>query len=98
VSLAVRFLPAARLELRKAVEFYDAQVSGLGDEFAHAVERTIQQAARNPYHGREVLEGNPRLLLDRFPYSVVYRTHADTLVVVAVAHQRRKPIYWQSRF
>jgi hypothetical protein len=37
-------------------------------------------------------------LLPRFPYGVVYLAAADTsIVVVAVAHARRRPRYWLTR-
>lgn len=33
----------------------------------------------------------------RFPYQVVYVVHADGVVVLAVAHDRRAPSYWAAR-
>jgi hypothetical protein len=33
----------------------------------------------------------------RFPYRVVYRNRPDEIVVVAVAHLRRRPGYWKNR-
>jgi 16S rRNA G527 N7-methylase RsmG len=38
----VRFLGAARAELREAVEFYDGRVPSLGNDFAAEVQHTIQ--------------------------------------------------------
>ena len=38
-----------------------------------------------------------RYLLRRFPFSVVYRVEAARVVIVAVAHGRRRPGYWKSR-
>ena len=38
-----------------------------------------------------------RVVVERFPYSIVYRRDPDFIVIVAVAHQRRRPRYWRSR-
>lgn len=35
-----------------------------------------------------------RCVLHRFPYSIYYTIDTDTVVVLSVAHQRRKPYYW----
>jgi hypothetical protein len=33
----------------------------------------------------------------RFPYSIVYKEAADKIMIVAIAHQRRRPGYWRRR-
>lgn len=32
-----------------------------------------------------------------FPYNVPYAVEKDTIVIVAVAHQTRRPSYWKAR-
>ncbi len=41
--------------------------------------------------------GTRRVFPKDFPYSVVYRETANSLVVLAVAPFRRKPAYWRNR-
>jgi hypothetical protein len=36
-------------------------------------------------------------VLVRFPYSVMYVVESDTLFIVAVAHQSKRPAYWADR-
>jgi len=38
-----------------------------------------------------------RCRLKRFPYSVVYTQDVDDILILAVAHQHRKPNYWRAR-
>ena len=38
-----------------------------------------------------------RLMVDGFPYDVVYRAHVDAIEVLALAHHRRRPGYWRRR-
>jgi hypothetical protein len=35
--------------------------------------------------------------LEEVPFSFVYRVEANRIVIVAVAHGRRRPGYWKSR-
>lgn len=38
-----------------------------------------------------------RRLLRRFPYSILYTVDRDEVVILALAHQKRRPAYWHSR-
>jgi len=38
-----------------------------------------------------------RCRLRRFPYSVVYTQDGPDILVLAIAHQHRKPGYWKRR-
>jgi len=42
-------------------------------------------------------DGNRHYLLRRFPFSVVYRLEPSRVIIVAVAHARRRPNYWKHR-
>ena len=41
--------------------------------------------------------GVRRYLLRRFPYAVAYLGEVGQVVVLAVAHTRREPLYWMVR-
>jgi hypothetical protein len=38
-----------------------------------------------------------RLLVNRFPYQAVYRVRHGEIVIVALAHLKRRPGYWKHR-
>jgi len=38
-----------------------------------------------------------RVLVDRFPYAVIYFEADDVIYVIAIAHTKRRPLYWQAR-
>lgn len=82
----VRFLGAARAELRRAVDRYDAQLLGLGDEFADEVEHCLREIAAYPEIGSVYLPGTRRIPTRRFPFDLVYGIWAEELVIVTVAH------------
>jgi len=91
------FHPDAETELAEAALFYESRMSGLGRFFAAEVERTIALVREYPEAGPAVGPKRRHVLVARFPYSIVYRHDPDAIVIVAVAHQRRRPGYWRRR-
>jgi plasmid stabilization system protein ParE len=85
--------------LTEAVRWYDARRSGLGGEFFDAVADTLSRVGTNPDIGTMMSSDGltRRALVARFPYQVVYRLRPAEIVVVAVAHLKRRPGYWKSR-
>jgi plasmid stabilization system protein ParE len=95
--MPVHFLPAARDEFLAAADFYERQASGLGRDFIAEVERNLALLAANPEIGAPWHYQTRRLPMRRFPFNIVHQLHADQLVIVAVAHQSRRPGYWRTR-
>jgi plasmid stabilization system protein ParE len=93
----VAFLPAAREEFLVAAQHYDAAAPGLGYDFIAAVERAVARIGTFPDHGSPHLLGTRRVVLPRFPFSVVYLPEREAVLVVAVAHHSRRPGYWRDR-
>lgn len=76
---------------------YNEQVPGLGDDLVNEVEAAVQRAVAHPDSGTPDVVGARRMRVRRFPYSVVYAPRGDQLIVLAVAHDRRRPRYWPAR-
>lgn len=94
------FLEAAAAELEEGIVFYELRAEGLGERFLLEVQRAVAQIEQQPRSGtpivhRHVPPGVRQVVLPTFPYSVVYSE--PELVVIAVAHQKRRPRYWLSR-
>ena len=91
--------PEALQEYDEAAAWYEEQRDGLGGEFSDAIETAIRSILSDP--GRlQPLEGNLRVFrLKRFHYHLIYRwtPDKDLILVVAIAHQKRRPGYWQGR-
>ena len=90
--------PAAE-EFREAVRWYEARHPGLGAEFFDAVAATLSRVETNPEIGTPLsTDGRTRrLLVTRFPYHIVYRLRPADVVIVAIAHTKRRPGYWKNR-
>jgi toxin ParE2 len=42
-------------------------------------------------------ESSRRILLSRFPYQIVYYATPTDIIIVALAHLKRRPNYWKDR-
>lgn len=94
---AVRLLPEAEEELPAAARFYEAEQIGLGRALLQEVRRVLRLVAEHPQAARcERAEIRVRTV-GRFPYRIYYRARSDEILIVAVAHRRRRPGYWRSR-
>jgi plasmid stabilization system protein ParE len=94
---AARFVPAARREFLAEIIYYNQEHDGLGSRFTAAVEEAAARVLAYPRAGSPGAAGTRRVFLQGFPFSVVYREVADGIVIFAVAHQSRRPDYWESR-
>ena len=70
---------------------------GLGDRFIAEVEQIVEVLCDQPNIGQSVGEELRRIILARFPYSLIYSIESERIWVIAVAHHRRRPGYWQER-
>jgi toxin ParE1/3/4 len=97
MSRRVRFHPTARRELNEAADFYDLEGPGLGAAFLAAVERALTQVREFPEASAVALAPVRKKLVSGFPYAALYSIVDDTIVVLAIAHHRRRPFYWRDR-
>ena len=94
--------PGAAAELEAAAVFLDDRTPGAGNDFVVAVGTTMRNARRRPKIGSLVTAQQSTIEIRRMSvkpndYQVVYAVYADHVLVVAVAHNKRKPLYWLDR-
>lgn len=95
--MRVIFTKLARQELEDAVRYYELAYSGLGSTFKEEVRKSSIRIASYPQVW-SIEHGNIRkCLLHKFPYKLMYSIEEDHILVIAVAHQHRKPDYWVGR-
>lgn len=95
--MEIRFLDVAQEEFDDAVEYYNAQSPGLGDEFLLEVLSTLERVRQFPNAWHPYTENSRRCQTRRFPYGVAYQILESEILVVAVANLRRRPGYWFDR-
>lgn len=95
-------LPEALGEAIEAAVWYDDRQQSLGTEFLADLQFALDAiragtgslARLETYSGPHDIR---RVLLKRFPYAVVVVCRPEEVAVVAVAHTRRRPLYWLKR-
>ena len=91
------FLPEADEEFREASRYYEIEAPGVGLAFIAEVHRTISVVISHPRAAKKVRDTIRRKVLMHFPYSLLYSIEADLVLIVAVAHHKRRPTYWRCR-
>jgi toxin ParE1/3/4 len=92
----------ARAE-RSAALWYDERRPGLGDEFIAEVSAAFDRIREDPesypaWPGTRA--AGPlirRATIQRFPYVIAFEEHDRHVLVLAVAHAKRRPLYWLTR-
>ncbi len=98
VERAIRFLVEAASEAEQALSYYLQQGGEpLGARFLAQIDTALDLIAQHPEIGSQTSHGLRQLRLKRFPFSVVYGVRDEDLIIIAIAHHRRKPGYWSQR-
>jgi toxin ParE1/3/4 len=102
MALRYRILEEAERELAESSIWYDRERDGLGRELLLAYRAVVVHALEFPESGSPIRSRRThykvcRFLFERFPYSIIVAYPKNELVVVAIAHQHRRPGYWLKR-
>lgn len=88
--------PLALAESEAAAVWYAERDPRVAARFVQELDVTLGLIVEAPDRWPIYL-GVHRVLLSRFPYSVLYRDEPLRVLVVAIAHARRRPGYWEGR-
>lgn len=93
----VSLLLFAEEEIRAAFHWYDERNPSVADAFRTEIFAAIDSLADDPMAWPADAEGVHHYILRRFPYTIHYEVSTSVVTVLALAHQRRRPGYWQDR-
>lgn len=94
---SAEFHPAAMAEARAAREWYEQRSPATARAFLGELDRGVALLVEAPGACPPYLHGTRHYVMRRFPFQLVYREGRGTVLVVAVAHVRRRPGYWKAR-
>lgn len=95
-------LVEARIELDEAFAWYAARSATAAAGFVAEFQTALSEIGSRP-EGFSLLESHEgpedfrRYVMKRYPYHIVYECLDDVILIVAVAHDRRRPGYWMGR-
>lgn len=87
---------SARQDFREAVDHYDKESISAGDRFAEQINATVQLISERPMIGPLNAFGERQFKVETFPYNVIYQPEPRRILVLAIAHHKRKPGYWRN--
>jgi plasmid stabilization system protein ParE len=91
------FHPQADDDFAEAVARYAGKAPGLGDRFYDTVLRLVAEIEAAPQLHRPWRHGTRRHFKPEFPYALIYVERPDRIIVLAVAHFKRRPDFWRER-
>lgn len=98
----LRIHAEAAEEAAEAAAWYEKERSGLGVEFERAIDAALDLLEQEVVPltllpGIAGARGVKRLILRRFPYSLIIVERDAEVFVIAFAHHARRPGYWRGR-
>ena len=95
--LPIELLPGARLDFDESFDWYAERGKETAIRFAAEIESALVKIVDSPERFYLIDEVHRSCLLQRFPYHVVYRIVGGRVLIVAIAHAKREPGYWEHR-
>src|SRR5687768_14607097 len=91
--MTVRIHRLAVGEIDHEVDYYESKQRGLGAELEDEIDAVLAMIAELPFAAPQWRDRSDRrvAVLDRFPFTLVYQILGDDIVVLALAHMRRRP-------
>ena len=87
-----KFLPEARNEFLEYLKFYNSRQKESGIHFGPRVEEVLNNIRGFPEAGSHEKDGEECWYpISPFPLNLVYLWEEDLIVILALAHQRRRP-------
>ncbi len=93
----ISYLELAKFEFHDTIRYYEIQQKGLGKRFEYEIKNSINRIKKFPKSYQKVFNEIRRCTLHKFPHNILYLIENDTLLIIAISHQHRKPDYWIDR-
>ncbi|NCN68124.1 MAG: hypothetical protein COW74_07370 [Piscirickettsiaceae bacterium CG18_big_fil_WC_8_21_14_2_50_44_103] len=85
----------ARTSLLNARNYYNAEMGGLGYEFVEEFVSSLSRIETHPEAWTLLSKRTRRCLINRFPYSVIFRLvkTRNQIQIIDLMHHKQKPKY-----
>ena len=93
----ISYLLSAQKDIDEAIEWYELQRKSLGALFLDKINATEKIIQNNPLQFQKVYKNIHRANLIIFPFNIFYHVQNETVIVIAVLHQKRNPGTWKKR-
>jgi hypothetical protein len=70
-------------DLQQAYDYYEEQREGLGEIFIEKVKKRLDYLKQYPLHFNKVQKEFRQVLIDKFPYLIIYELSGSEIIVYA---------------
>ncbi|MGW8257037.1 MAG: type II toxin-antitoxin system RelE/ParE family toxin [Thermoguttaceae bacterium] len=95
--LPVDYLPGARRDFDESFDWYAERSKQAAVRFVNAVDQALTIIAADPQRFAAVDSIHRECPVRRFPFRIIYRILKERILVVAIAHAKRRPDFWKQR-
>jgi plasmid stabilization system protein ParE len=88
--------PAER-DYAESIAWYVERSVRAAERFEAEFERALDAIARDPDRFPKCDDRHSYCSMRRYPFRVIFRRSGDVLVIMAVAHNSRRPEFWVDR-
>ena len=89
--------PRAEQDARAAFLWYAERSPMAAADFQSLLTTAVEDLAETALAWPEKEPGIRARVLGKYPYTLMYRVKGDEVLIVAVAHQKRRPGYWKEK-
>lgn len=93
----LRIRSEAQEEINSAFEWYFQRSPAAAEAFLTEIGASLEQIVSHPQLYPAYTKNTRRRILERFPYSVIFQEKDDVILVIAIAHAKRRAGYWRRR-
>ncbi|MCW8900259.1 MAG: type II toxin-antitoxin system RelE/ParE family toxin [Gammaproteobacteria bacterium] len=95
--MIVTFLEEAKYELDDAIDYYNFESPGLGEQFLQEILNALDRILNYPKVWHPLSENTRRCQTRRFPYGIIYSILENEILIISVSNLHREPTHWKDR-
>lgn len=95
--LPISLHPLAQRELNESTDYYSDISPSLANRFLDDFDDAAKFIGDNPRAAGLIDRDVRRKLFRKFPFTIFYSLRPDSIRILAIAHQSRRPFYWRGR-
>lgn len=95
--MKIEVLEVARQEYRDALDYYQDKSPVVAAKFKEFLKSQLDKIRQHPDSWMLVRPKIRKCLGQEFPYDIIYEKTESVILILAVAHKKRKPNYWAER-
>lgn len=93
----IRLRPEAEVEIEEAFEFYRRESPRIAERFLNEIDTSFQRIQGQPQLYPPYTKNTRRRVLGSFPFSVIFQEKEEIILIIAIAHAKRREGYRAKR-